>query len=311
MIQIRQKNILGFTLVELTVVMVIIGLLLAGLLVPLREGIKQERRATTLNNLKTIEEALHGYAVANGRLPCPDCRNAADGNCGALAPATLINDGLEDFDPANPNDCAVDFAPGAGGNEGNVLEGNIPWVTLGVENVDEWESWYTYAVTDSVADLIGNGTPGNIFPAGGCVNPNEALSTIDICPIGNITVDNRSIDAGICPPAPAPPAFGAFNNVATNVYAVVISHGANITRAGAGVVGTGLIDPPPLCSEQENYTAPGVASDGVYVSSPFINPGEPGALPAAAPNQLGIDDQLIWISPNILKSKLVQAGRLP
>ena len=306
-----KKNVFGFTLVEMTVVLVIIGLLLAGLLVPLREGVKQERRTNTEEDLKTIEQALYGFAVSNGRLPCPDCRNAADGNCAALVAPNAIRDGQEDFDPASPNDCAADPVPGAG-NAGNIAEGNIPWATLGIPSDDEWDTWFRYAVSDSAADIIGNGTPGNINPPGlpACVNAAENLTTIDVCPVGTITIQTQGTTPGgaICP-LPAP----ANNVIAQGVFAVVISHGENIVRpvfAGPGQP-PGIIVQPPLCSEQENYTTPGVASDGIYVSSNFINPGEPGDTPVTAPNQLGYDDQVIWISPNILKSKLVQAGRLP
>ena len=281
----------GFTLIELTVVLFIVGLLLAGLLLPLREGIQSERRAETLEGLKAIEESLYGFTIANGRLPCPDCR-AAGGNCPGAGNA--INDGIEDL---VANNCAVDGNPAAAND---ALEGNLPWVSLGVDQFDNWESWFTYSVVDFAADVVGSNTTG-ISGANCAVNPTDNLATIDICAIGNYTVQNVSNDLATgCPSPPAPPVVA----VAQGVLAVVISHGANVTRTANP--GTGLIDTPLLCSEIENSDA-----DGIFVSSTFTNPGDPGATPANAPSVLGIDDMLIWISPHILKNKLVQAGRLP
>ncbi|MDX1518541.1 MAG: prepilin-type N-terminal cleavage/methylation domain-containing protein [Gammaproteobacteria bacterium] len=286
---INKKVTGGFTLIELTVVLFIVSLLLAGLLLPLRQGIETERRAETLTRLKSIEESLYGFAIANGRLPCPDCRVAA-GNCPGAG--NTINDGLEDL---VGNNCAADPNPGAG-TPNDVLEGNLPWVTLGTNQFDNWESWFTYSVVDFAADITGNGTPG--LNDTNCVVTTENLATIDTCAVGNYTVQNVSA-ACPSPPAVLPPAV-----IAQNVMAVVVSHGANVTRTAVPAVG--LIDAPPLCSELENLD-----QDGVFVSSSFINPGPPGATAVTAPSPLGIDDQIIWISPNILKSKLIQSGRLP
>jgi len=290
----------GFTLIELTIVLFIVGLLLAGLLLPLREGIQSERRVETLERLKSIEESLYGFAIANGRLPCPDCRNAGVGNCNAAG--VILNDGIEDVNglycAADPNPGADPAAPpgtviSAATPNVDVIEGNVPWVTLGTDQFDNWESWYTYSVSDYAADNQGDSVGNN------CVYSDaENLASIQLCTDGLLTIQ----DVGAA--CPSPPAVLPPNNVAQNVIAVVISHGANVTRTANP--GTGLIDAPLLCSEVENSDA-----DGVFVTSTFINPGDPGATAATAPSVLGIDDMLIWISPHILKSKLVQAGRLP
>lgn len=291
----RINRLHGFTLIELTVVLFIVSLLLAGLLLPLRQSVESERRAETISRLKSIEEALYGYAITNGRLPCPDCRNAGVGNCNAAG--VILNDGQEDFNGAN--DCAVDPNPG-NATPNDQLEGNVPWATLGVDQFDNWESWFTYSVVDFAADVIRGGaagTPG--INGANCVVNSENLSTIDICAVGNFTVQ----DVG---PACASPPAPAVTTIAQNVFAVVVSHGGNVTRTA--VAAQGLIDAPLLCSELENLD-----QDGIFVSSNYINPGVGGQAPPAAPNPglLGIDDMLIWISPNVLKNKLIQSGRLP
>ncbi len=83
LIQMRSN---GFTLIEMAVVLLIIGLLLGGVLAPLSTQIDNDRRKETSNTLKQISDALLGYAVANVRLPCPDTNG----------------DGLEDTPCPNP-----------------------------------------------------------------------------------------------------------------------------------------------------------------------------------------------------------------
>ena len=116
----------GFSLIEMAFVLVIITLLLGGLLVPFATQVEQRRIAETNKTMEEIKEALLGFAVANGRLPCPDTTVA-----GANA-----NDGLEDPPAGGP--CVVP-------------EGNLPWATLGVSNSDAWGNRFRYRVTGTYA----------------------------------------------------------------------------------------------------------------------------------------------------------------
>lgn len=61
----------GFSLVELAVVMVVLGLLLGGLLMPLSTQRDINNQRETEAQLQEIYTALLGYAALNGRLPCP------------------------------------------------------------------------------------------------------------------------------------------------------------------------------------------------------------------------------------------------
>ena len=55
----------------MAMVLMIVGLLLGGMLVPLSAQMDQRNVSDTQKTLSDIKEALIGYAIANGRFPCP------------------------------------------------------------------------------------------------------------------------------------------------------------------------------------------------------------------------------------------------
>ena len=61
----------GFSLIELAIGLVIVATLLSALLVPLATQMDQRRTAETQRLLEAARDALVGFAIANGRLPCP------------------------------------------------------------------------------------------------------------------------------------------------------------------------------------------------------------------------------------------------
>lgn len=121
----KDKKQHGFSLVEMAVVLVIIGLLVGSLLVPLSTQMEQQRRSSTISLLDEVKEALLGFAVANDRLPCP----------------------------AIPASAGVE-APLGGGNCTNQF-GFVPAVTLGLSGdtnadgllLDAWSNPVRYSVT--------------------------------------------------------------------------------------------------------------------------------------------------------------------
>jgi prepilin-type N-terminal cleavage/methylation domain-containing protein len=115
----------GFSLVEMTIVLLIVALLIGGMTVPLSAQIEQRNRAETQRQLKEIRESLIGFAVANGRLP---------------RPAASWSDGMEKL--AN---C---------GSSAAVCTGFIPWGTLGVKKTDAWNKMIRYSVTPKYADAV-------------------------------------------------------------------------------------------------------------------------------------------------------------
>lgn len=147
----------GFTLVETAIVLVIVALLLGGLLAPLSSQMERADRKGTQATQQVIEDALIGFAMSAGRLPCPD----TDG------------DGQED--PLG----------GVGGCTAN--EGALPAVTLGVIGDDAWHQPHLYLVTGSFAD----DTDGT-----GCGTATLAVS-FELCSSGDINVADQSVGGTI------------------------------------------------------------------------------------------------------------------
>jgi prepilin-type N-terminal cleavage/methylation domain-containing protein len=113
----------AFTLVEMAIVLVIVGLLLGGLLAPLSAQMEQRRAADTIRALEEARDALAGFAARNGYLPCP---------------AISAGNGLEDRSGTR---C---------GNERRL--GFLPWATLGLPKLDAWQHLYLYSVTPAFSD---------------------------------------------------------------------------------------------------------------------------------------------------------------
>lgn len=100
----------------MAVVLIIVGLLLGGLLMPLGAQVEQRKIGETQKALDEIREALIGFAVANGRLP---------------RPATSATNGAERAACTTEAECT----------------GFIPWAALGVSKLDTWNHIFRYKVT--------------------------------------------------------------------------------------------------------------------------------------------------------------------
>lgn len=154
----------GFTLIEMAIVLFIVGLLLGGLLPTISSQIEQQHRNETRKQMDEIKEALIGFAIINGRLPCPADPAIATGQAGAGTERT---------------------PPCTNGNSTGVL----PWATLGVNETDGWGNRYTYRVSSDFSDTVGSTTYGGCTP-----NPAPTLSTFAACSNGNLDV--RSAASG-------------------------------------------------------------------------------------------------------------------
>ncbi|HEY0666159.1 MAG TPA: type II secretion system protein [Gallionella sp.] len=109
----------GFTLVEMSIVLAIVALLLGGLLPVISSQVEMQRRNETRKYLDIVRDALVGYAVLNGRLPCPDSND--DG----IAEATCTTNASQ--------------------------VGTLPYTDLGVVGTDAYDNVLIYAVTKEFA----------------------------------------------------------------------------------------------------------------------------------------------------------------
>ena len=62
----------GFSLIELSIVLIIIGLIVGAGVTVWRSSIESTRLSATKTNLDNIKNSVIYFAIANGRLPCPD-----------------------------------------------------------------------------------------------------------------------------------------------------------------------------------------------------------------------------------------------
>lgn len=123
----------GFSLLELAIVLLIVGLLLGGLIMPLTARMEQQKVATTREQLAVIQEALAGYALAHDALPCP-ATPASNGQAAASGGGCVRQHG---FVPA-----ATLGLPGAR-NQDQLL-------------LDAWGNPLRYSVSNSDVDSDGN-----------------------------------------------------------------------------------------------------------------------------------------------------------
>lgn len=120
------RNLQAFTLIEMAVVLVIIAFLIGGLLAPLTEQSRQQKIQTTQSMLLEAQEALLGFALTKGYLPCPDS----------------TGDGRENRTASDQCDYEQ-------------IDGFLPWLDLGVKRTDSWGNPLRYRVDGYFSDNTG------------------------------------------------------------------------------------------------------------------------------------------------------------
>lgn len=239
----------GFSLIEMAMVMLILGLLLSGLFVALGDSSANRNRITATAELEGIKEALYGFAQSTGRLPCP---------------AIVASAGIE--------------APNGGGNCTRA-HGFVPAVTLGMQGsvdsngllLDPWGNPYRY----SVATLQSGGNRSFTHVTG----MKSQFAAGALTASANLICIAGAISCG----API---------YANTVPALVYSMGSDWNSYSSTL-------------QTENASTPAVsgylmATDNNFVSALYLDEGTSA-----------YDDLLVWISPNVLFSRMVSAGKLP
>ena len=245
----------GFTLIEVAIVFVIIAALLSYVFMPLRAQLETANINKARSKLAEIEESIYGFAIANGRIPCPTIPGVS---------------GIED-----PLNTATDC---------NNYIGFVPSGTLGIKGevncdgllTDPWGRPYMYSVTDS--NISGNGdfvVPDGIRDAGG---PASTAPNIKVCNDLNVNCT-----------------AGGGSASTENAVAVIFSMGTR-TRANSTEEDENAGEGPNMPSTC-GLPAYELGNDAQYYSAQRIE---------VAGQEF--DDIVIWISPNILFSKLLQAG---
>lgn len=127
------KKSQGFSLIEMAIVLVIMSMLIGFLVIPLSQQKKNRDVADANKQLEEIKQAVIGFAMANGRLPCP---------------AQLNSNGLEAW---------------SGTQCENNGRGFVPVSSLGLSGrfncdgllLDPWNNLYRYSLTS--VDTDGDG----------------------------------------------------------------------------------------------------------------------------------------------------------
>ncbi|HYS90848.1 MAG TPA: prepilin-type N-terminal cleavage/methylation domain-containing protein, partial [Bradyrhizobium sp.] len=199
----------GFTLAEVAVVVLIVGLLLGGLLGTYSTQIDLSRTAETKKTLETARDALIGFAAANGRLPCPA---TATSNGVEVGTAGVVGVG---------GVCQVGTAAG-GGQPGL---GFVPAATLALTPtdsqgylIDSWGSRIRYAVTNSGSSEFT--TQGQIRTKLTDLDPNTPSPDLRIC------TTSTGASSTTC--------SGTSTTLTTSAVAVIFSTGKNGATGGTG-----------------------------------------------------------------------------
>lgn len=193
----RQINS-GFSLLELSIVLLIFGLMIGGIAAALTQDARRSKQTNLKMKIDAIEQALGAFVKKNNALPCP-----ADGTYlltstyfgqegGTIGDGTCSTGAAYD---GNGNRVSDPTPPTANFSLGNTVGGVVPVRSLGLPDeyaFDPWGGRFTYAVDKRM-------TATGAF---------TTYSSIDST--GSITVNDN-----------------AGNSRLTNAITVIISHGEN------------------------------------------------------------------------------------
>lgn len=249
----------GFTLVELAIVILVMGLLLGGLMMPLSVQRENARIRDGQQQLQAIQAAIEGFAIVNGYIPCP---------------ATPASDGYAD-------------TAGGGCSE---QHGFVPATTLDLNGqrnadnllLDPWGSPFRYSVSASDANADGS---WDFVTAGemSAVTVALLLPELTVCSTASGSTATACASNNVTLTQQAPAVVYSLGKDWSSFSSAdqVENVGANLA---GGVSGT-------------SYR---VAADDVFVVR---------GKSALAGSEF--DDLVLWIAPNRLYGRLVEAGHLP
>jgi prepilin-type N-terminal cleavage/methylation domain-containing protein len=257
----RRLGRAGFTLLELSVVLVIASLLISGLLSITMQDARRAKQAALKAKMDTIETAIVNFAKTNNRLPCP-----ADGfaylthaNFGleALAAGSCVGSASYDANGVRaaataPGTLAADFYNQSVSTY--TVGGAVPVRTLGLADsfmFDPWGNRFSYFVDKRMTASV----------------PAAFITYLaSDATIGSMTVMDGS----------GYPAKTNGNAITTKAVLVIISHGPNGFGAfQAGVAGSSALRKPSSSTnadEQQNChcTSAGATVTATAFDSTFV-----------------------------------------
>jgi prepilin-type N-terminal cleavage/methylation domain-containing protein len=264
----------GFTLVELAVVLVIVGILTGSFIGSVSSRIETTRRDNTKKDLEDIKKALFGFAITEGRLPCP---------------TTAVGGGQEQ--PVGGGACTTQY-------------GFVPGRTLGLSGaynrdnllIDSWGNPFRYSVTASNANAYTT-APGG----GGSIQEVAAAAANGLAALSpNLVIcDGDSSATNSCAGGP--------NTLVDTAVFVILSLGkdggdfvTNVApNSNQGENASEAVVAANAAGENLAYT---VGSNNVFVSKSYSEVGSTAGQ---------FDDLIIWASPYTLYSYMMDAGMLP
>jgi type II secretory pathway pseudopilin PulG len=204
----------GFSLIEVAIAVFVIVILLGSLVVPLTAQVEQRQLSDTEKTLAEARDALAGFAMLNGYLPCPDTGgtgletvNAASGQCGTIT--------------------------------GGVACGRLPHASLGLARADAWGNRLTYCVNELFArrapatafTLSTGGTDVRICTTQACTTTLSSSAVFALVSHGKNGYGATKLDTGAQnPPSPSADEQENYDNNDRNL--VSRTHTAASSSAG-------------------------------------------------------------------------------
>lgn len=268
----------GFTLAEISVVLLVTALAIGGLLFPISTQLELARARDTQSSLESIREALLKFARDKKRLPCPADQRTPAGD--SSAGRELYTDPSND--PSVVGVCSRDI-------------GTVPWLTLGTPETDAWGRRFTYQVDLSYANEQAEPdcpVSTQLPPPSFCV----------IGPSARLQTRTRTQAGPTLPPSQ------------TGLVAIVVSHGKNGYYAylGSGLqmaYSGGGANPDEALNRSGDGASPFAMGPAFFVERQTMR--SAGACDDMASALCEFDDQLVTLSQSALVDSMLKAGRLP
>ena len=285
----------GFSLIEVAIVLVIISVLVAIVAVPLATQLEQQRITETNKQLEIIKEALIGFTLANGRLPCPAGSNSA---------------GQESFCTNASAACGAPISVLPAHGRCSSTNGFIPAAALGLSPVDSQGYMVDAFVKADVFNRLRYAVPDatlfdvnpTTFPVGNLKKDYRVFTSVD--GMRNATMDKITAYSAV--------AGQGFLYACQEDAAVTTVASANcaprneLTRGTPAVIFS-------VASNSEvalaNLTSGGEKSNQTPDSKVFFQGTRVDNRNGATPYYF--DDLVTWISPNTLFARMVLVGKLP